>query len=205
MSHCDGALRILSDVTVRHMAEGDLVVISDKPRTCGEVLTLELMNGTLVRTHVRVESSMEVVERGTIQHELRLVRLEPIYKGPGLTTAAENPMVRRFEAGRGHCDLSTLVEEVPVRVLNCSATGCLLEGGQPVAAGTIAAFKMSMGSETFSEVVKVTRCRATGLPPGIRHLAARFLSITPPYPGSLRQIMRPDWSQPIGWYTASRG
>jgi hypothetical protein len=64
MSHREGALRILSDVTVRHLAEGDLIAISDKPRTCGDVLTLELMNGMLVRTFLRVASSTEVIERG---------------------------------------------------------------------------------------------------------------------------------------------
>jgi hypothetical protein len=76
MSNCVGTLRVSHDVTVQQDARGDLIAMSDHPRTSGEVLTIELMNGTLVRTSVRVAETRPIVENGSIRHWLRLVRLE---------------------------------------------------------------------------------------------------------------------------------
>ena len=76
ISNCQGALRVLRVVTVRHSDDGDLVAISDEPRTCGEVLTVELMNGTRVRARVRVTESRLMVENGSIRHRVRLMPIE---------------------------------------------------------------------------------------------------------------------------------
>jgi hypothetical protein len=78
------------DMTVRHVSEGDLIAISAKPRTCGVVLILELMNARSSGPAYRVARSSEVVRCGSIPDELRLVVLEPIEQGPELTEA-ENP------------------------------------------------------------------------------------------------------------------
>jgi hypothetical protein len=83
ISNCKGTLRVLCEVTVQHADEGHLVAISDEPRTCGEVLTIELMNGSRVRTPVRVTDCSLMVENGSIRHRVRLM---PI--GQGSRTAA---------------------------------------------------------------------------------------------------------------------
>ena len=75
MSNFIGTLRVSADVTVHHDARGDLVAISDQPRTTGDVLTIELMNGRLVSTSVRVAESRPILENGSIRHWLRLVLL----------------------------------------------------------------------------------------------------------------------------------
>jgi hypothetical protein len=76
ISNCVGTVRVVSDVTVQQDARGDLIAISDQPRTCGEVLTIELMNVALVRTPVCVAENRPIVEHGSIRHRLRLVRRE---------------------------------------------------------------------------------------------------------------------------------
>src|SRR5438093_1706728 len=85
MSNFMGTLRVSSDVTVHHDARGDLIAISDQPRTAGDVLTIELMNGSLVTTSVRVAETRPILENGSIRHWLRLVLLEP----DGGSTAGE--------------------------------------------------------------------------------------------------------------------
>jgi hypothetical protein len=85
MSNFIGTLRVSSDVTVHHDARGDLIAISDQPRTTGDVLTIELMNGTLVSAAVRVAETRPILENGSIRHWLRLVLLEP----DGGSTAGE--------------------------------------------------------------------------------------------------------------------
>jgi hypothetical protein len=76
ISNCVGTVRVVSDVTVQEDARGDLIAISDQPRTCGEMLTIELMNGALVRTPVCVAETRPIVENGSIWHWLRLVPRE---------------------------------------------------------------------------------------------------------------------------------
>jgi hypothetical protein len=85
MSNCVGTLRVLSDVTVHRDARGDLIAISDQPRTAGDELTIELMNGTLGNTSVRVAETRPILENGSIRHWLRLVLLE----SDGGSTAGE--------------------------------------------------------------------------------------------------------------------
>ena len=76
MSNCVGTLRVSSDVTVHHDARGDLIAVSDQPRTTGDVLTIELMNGTLVSMSVRIAETRPIIENGSIRHWLRLVLLD---------------------------------------------------------------------------------------------------------------------------------
>src|SRR6266545_3739780 len=76
ISNCKGTLCVLREVTVQHGNDGDLVAISDEPRTCGEVLTIELMNGTRVKTPVRVTECSLMVENGSIRHRVRLMLIE---------------------------------------------------------------------------------------------------------------------------------
>jgi hypothetical protein len=77
MSNCLGTLRVLSEVTVEQDPRGDLIAISDQPRTVGDVLTIELMNGSLLGAAVRVAETRPIVENGSIRHWLRLVLLGP--------------------------------------------------------------------------------------------------------------------------------
>jgi hypothetical protein len=75
LSNCIGALRVVTDLTAYQDARGDLTAVSDQPRTCGEELTIELINGN-VRIPVRVAQSRPIVEDGSIRHLLTLVRLD---------------------------------------------------------------------------------------------------------------------------------
>jgi len=47
-------------------------------------------------------------------------------------------MTRPSDAGTHDREMGALVYDIRVRVINCSATGCLLESGKRMAEGTIA-------------------------------------------------------------------
>jgi hypothetical protein len=85
MSNCEATLHVFSEVTVQQ-GESDLIAIAGEARIRGEVLAIELMNGTLVRTPVRVADSRPIVKNGSIWHELRLMRLE---QDAGSTTTGD--------------------------------------------------------------------------------------------------------------------
>jgi PilZ domain len=110
-------------------------------------------------------------------------------------------MIRPSAPGTPDRELGALVDEIRVRVINCSATGCLLESGKRIAEGAIATLQLSIGRRTFSEVAEVVRCQAVDRRNGLYHVGARFLSTTAPHPGSLRHAMRREGSELARWLT----
>ena len=110
-------------------------------------------------------------------------------------------MIRTADPGTHDREPGTLVEDIRVRVINCSATGCLLESRKRIAEGTIATLHLSIGGRTFSEVAAVMRCQAVDRRNGLYHVGAQFLSTAAPHAGSLRHVMRREGSELAGWLT----
>jgi hypothetical protein len=82
ISNCEGTLRVFNEVTVQHGDNGNLLAIADRPHTHGEVLAMELMDGTRVRIPVRITGSRPILQSGSIRHQLLLVRFEDMRSTP---------------------------------------------------------------------------------------------------------------------------
>ena len=95
-------------------------------------------------------------------------------------------------------EIAGLSKEVRVRVLNCSATGCLVEATAPVLPGTVAVLRIAFGGHEFDDTVRVVRCQALE-GAGVYHVGTEFLSTTPPYTDTLRYLMRRDRDRLTGW------
>jgi hypothetical protein len=95
-------------------------------------------------------------------------------------------------------ELASLTKELRVRVLNFSASGCLLETNGAVDIGTVAILRIAFGGEEFSDAVQVLRCQAI-VGSGTHHVGTQFLSTTPPYAGTLRYLMRREVNRVTGW------
>jgi PilZ domain len=108
-------------------------------------------------------------------------------------------MSRHTETRIGDRELGALVEDIRVRVVNCSATGCLLESNTRLDEGTVATLNLTLDGQPFSDVLKVVRCEPVAQRPGVYHVGTHFLSIAPAYPGSIRHIMRHDQGQLAEW------
>ena len=67
----DGVLRILRDVVVKRLKNGDIVATGSEPGLVGEIVTLHLVGGGDVRA--RVADSRPVLVDGFVRHRLRLV------------------------------------------------------------------------------------------------------------------------------------
>src|SRR4051794_6382819 len=92
-----------------------------------------------------------------------------------------------------------LIHDIPARVLNCSAGGCLLETATPVAVNTVAALHVSLDGRQLEDLVQVVRCQAID---GTRDgylIATRFLALTAPNPGALRYALQQETSGLVGW------
>jgi hypothetical protein len=65
---------------------------------------------------------------------------------------------------RGHEDprqsremLATLTRHIRVRILNCSADGCLLETTASLAVGTVGTLSVLFGGRRFDDLIQILR------------------------------------------------
>jgi hypothetical protein len=92
-----------------------------------------------------------------------------------------------------------LIHDIPTRVLNCSAGGCLLETTTAVAVNTVAALHVSFDGRQFEDLVQVVRCQASDVTNDFYLVATRFLALTAPDAGSLRYVLQKETSGLVGW------
>ncbi len=68
-------------------------------------------------------------------------------------------MKRRLSALPCHVELmGVLTREIPTRLIEISRTGCLLESVHRIEEGTVAALRLTVQGQIFTEDVRATRC-----------------------------------------------
>ena len=88
----------------------------------------------------------------------------------------------------GDDPLAILSRSVSIRVVNYSASGCLLESRSPLEVGAIGAIRLVWQGEERVEDVRVTRCQA--IRGGSRfHIGVQFLATATPPVRSLRRAL----------------
>jgi hypothetical protein len=85
-----------------------------------------------------------------------------------------------------------LTTELRVRVLNGSATGCLVESTRALDVGTVAGLSVMLLGREYDDEVQITRCQSIA-GAGVFHIAMQFLSTLPPYAGSLRYAIHREF------------
>ena len=95
--------------------------------------------------------------------------------------------------------LATLTRHVRVRVLNCSAEGCLLETSAPLPVSTVGTLRVLFNGRPFDDAIQVVRCDRLAGTEAVYHVGVRFLNTTPPYAGTLRYTMLCDVGGLAGW------
>jgi PilZ domain len=81
---------------------------------------------------------------------------------------------------------AVLTREVSVRVVDVSASGCLLETSQRLRVGTVGRLKTTFGRAEYAEDFEVVRCESIDRATSIFHIGVRFLWTSPRGPGSIR-------------------
>ena len=76
----------------------------------------------------------------------------------------------------------------PVRVLNISRSGCLLESSDVIPEGSVGRLGLAFQGETYVDDVVVRRCRKLEGAGGLFHVGVEFLWTSPPAKRSLRMI-----------------
>ena len=78
-----------------------------------------------------------------------------------------------------------------MRVLNCSASGCLIETDRRFDVGTVASIRVVIDGRELVDDVQIVRCQLIAGAGSVYHLGVRFLWTSPPRASSLRTAL---WS-----------
>ena len=102
-------------------------------------------------------------------------------------------------AGIDRQEVAALTTDVKVRVLNVSATGCLLETNKALEIGRAATLQITFLGGDFEELVQIVRCQEITGGGAVYHIATAFLTTTPPSIESLRYLIRRESGRSTGW------
>jgi hypothetical protein len=87
-------------------------------------------------------------------------------------------------------DLSgMLAREVPMRLIDISRTGCLLESRQRIEDGTVGELQLQVQRETFADDIRVTRCLLVEGSGSIYRVGAEFVQTRRPGERSIRRAI----------------
>jgi hypothetical protein len=188
-----GALRVLQDVVVGHVAAGEITVASAAPVARGEHMRLEVARelGPPWSVVVRTQGSWAEIEGDRVG---RCVRLHPV-RGTGSVAgddqdAAVTELASAASAAavRGRPLFGSLIRRIPVRLLNLSFSGCLFESPLAVGEGTVGFVEVTIQDRRRTEAIRIRRLeRRAGRVWPYRN-GGEFLTFTATGPASLRGV-----------------
>ena len=190
-------LRTLRDVIVEPRRRQDradqVAIISQTPGVMDETLTLAIMyNGDSTSVTVRVMDSHPMLHEGSLRHRLSLTVIdlaEP--RGRSASVPPPTPAGLPSVVLASQDDLLGVIErETPVRVLNISGSGCLLESSRPLEFGSTGEVRLVSDRQTYRDDLRITRCDPVTAAGSVCLAGAEFLWARHPDTQTLRRVIR---------------
>ena len=88
-----------------------------------------------------------------------------------------------------HDRVAVLGREVPVRLVDISTSGCLLESPNRLDKGTTGSLRVLFEERQYVDDVRIIRCSQSEGASHVYHLGAEFLWTTNPRENSLRRVL----------------
>jgi hypothetical protein len=82
--------------------------------------------------------------------------------------------------------LGIMTREFQVRIVNFSASGCLIETNTRIDIGTVASLAIVIDGKERADSIRVVRCQAIAGAGSVYHVGAQFLWTAPPDSRTLR-------------------
>ena len=145
------------DVVVQQGGDDEWIGISRQPAVAGEMLVLDVLQSDAVegeiwrRLPVCVIESRPVIVDGDMRHRIRL---------HGGITASSGSISGETRMSRMSEFPAILNRELHARVIDVSASGCLVETRRRLEVGTIGRLRVSLSGEECEDDVEVMRCDA---------------------------------------------
>jgi hypothetical protein len=180
-NNATGMLRVLDDVEIEHVTDQAITVLSETQVPRGErmILWAPAADGGELPLRVRAVQRQAVLTSAHLRHRVRF-DVDAI----GMT----DPGAARPAPGASHTRrIGGIVREVPIRLLDIGAGGCLIGSPVRIAEGAVGWLSVNGQNARYDEVVRV--CRSEWRTERFwRWIAGvEFLTLEPPSAGSLRR------------------
>ena len=171
----EGTLRVLRDAIVERVvrSQHQVIVLSRHAAVIGDAVTLEFGERRSALP-VRVVSSQLLPVAGTVRHRISLANA-------GSTQTVDSDLDVATPS------IAALATTIPIRLLNCSACGCLFECAVPVHVAQTGSLHLVLAGQERAEQIQVVRCD-TIHGSSCYHVGAQFLWTCPPGCQSLRTL-----------------
>ena len=181
-----GVVRVLSDAEIESIDRDDVSVISREAAAVGERIILEFPgDATDVMVPVKVVETRPVIVSQGVRHFVRLHALD------GLPRTARDrfAQARTYQSPPHLVDrrLVVVIREIPVRLVNCSRSGCLFEADRSLDAGTAGTLSLLMDGHELADHILVTRCQPIAGAGSLHHIGARLLWVEAPSAHTIRR------------------
>lgn len=168
----DGTLRLTESVVVERYASREITVVSGVPAVSDQRLAIAPVGMAPPEPlDVKVTQSVPAVVDGVLKHRLRLRVLD-----------------------HEHLDrprMGMLVRDVPIRVIDVSAGGCLLEASVPISHGTAGELHLAIDGQMRSDALRVCRCSLVRGAGSLFRIGAEFAPM--PHGASVRALLAPTF------------
>jgi hypothetical protein len=176
-----GTLRTVQDVEIARLGSQHAVVIVPGQLPQGERLLLEIWVARDAKPYtvlVHVVRNQLVMDEGALRWRALLKMVQPAPRGG--FQGVQLPPSRRV--------IGALIRRVPVRVLEASTAGCVLESPSAVVEGAVGFVQTRTAIHECSEAVRIRRTSETSDQAWPYRMAAEFLTVSPVSPDSLRGL-----------------
>jgi hypothetical protein len=187
-----GVVRVLSDAEIASVGHDHVSMITREAAGIDERMLLEFPDeATDLLVPVQVAETRPVIISNSVRHAIRVQVLDGSLiratlewfdcrngNGHGPHSVLRNPVEAR---------LAVVVREFPVRLVNCSRSGCLFEVDRPLEAGTAGTLSLVLDGHELADHILVTRCQGIAGAGPLHHVGARLLWVEAPSHHTIRR------------------
>jgi hypothetical protein len=190
-----GVVRVLSDAEIDSVGHEHVSLITREAAAIDERMILEFPgDATDLLVPIQVTETRPVIVGSAVRHSVRAQVLDG-----GLVRATLDWFDGRNGNGNGHgaslrsveARLVVVVREFPVRLVNCSRSGCLFEADRVLEAGTAGTLSLIMDGHELADHILVARCQSIAGAGPLHHIGARLLWVEAPSAHTIRRGFAP--------------
>ena len=189
-----GAIRVFADAEVEGIGHKQISLITHDPATTHERMLLELPgdDGDFVLP-VQVTESRPIIVGSSVKHSvrLRLIDMALAHDDGGSSAAQIEERLRVALSGAIDRRVAIVVRELPVRLVNCSRSGCLVEAERALPVGTAGTMTLEIEGHDVTDHILVVRCQPIAGAGTLHHIGARLLWVAAPTTQTIRHALSP--------------
>ena len=185
---------MFADAEVEGLGHQQISLITHDPAATNERMLLELPgdDGDFL-VPVQVTESRPIIVGSSVKHSVRVRLLDfGALSSDGSTDPGRmEDRLRTALAGAIERRVAVIVRELPVRLVNCSRSGCLVEADRPLAVGTAGTMTLEIEGHDVTDHILVVRCQPIAGAGTLHHIGARLLWVAAPTAQTIRHALTP--------------